>query len=109
MNAMKTIIESMRKEERIQSILPVKFFLNEDDKFGSLACRCEVTHNKVTMAQSEGIDSINQTVWVERQNRKAKYRVIWIGRTGNLEGQIGLELVESNIAPWDHRASQNLA
>ena len=109
MIGIKTMMETLRKEERLHSLLPVKVFLSEDDEYGSLACDCELSLNKVVMAHSEGIHAVNQTVWVERQNRKAKYRVSWIGHSGIHDGQIGLELMDSGTAPWDHRFSRNFA
>ena len=39
-----------------------------------------------------GIKSVGQTIWLQRQNRRARYKVAWIGQEGtSLHGQVGVE------------------
>ncbi len=46
--------------------------------------------------------SMGQTIWLQRQNRRAKYKVMWIGEPGtSLAGQVGVESLEPSNVIWE--------
>ncbi|MGZ4876111.1 MAG: hypothetical protein ACXV5R_13135, partial [Candidatus Angelobacter sp.] len=49
-----------------------------------------------------GIKSVGQTIWLQRQNRRARYKVSWIGQSGtSQEGQVGVESLEPANVIWE--------
>jgi hypothetical protein len=45
---------------------------------------------------------VGQTIWLQRQNRRARYKVTWIGEAGSsLEGQVGVESLEPYNVIWE--------
>ncbi len=49
-----------------------------------------------------GIKTVGQTIWLQRQNRRARYRVAWIGQDGtSQQGQVGVETLEPGNVIWE--------
>jgi hypothetical protein len=45
---------------------------------------------------------VGQTIWLQRQNRRARYRVAWIGQEGtSQQGQVGVESLEPANVIWE--------
>ena len=104
-----TLTEPARRETRLPVVLTVRAFVHESDNSGSLACTYEISRHGVRLARLDGVEVVDQPVWLKRQERKARYRVSWIGAPGTpLEDQIGLEL-EDGVLIWDDAIIQNLA
>ena len=102
MSTFKSFIESIHREERLRTEVEVKVLFNEDDACPFSSYTHEVTRSGVRLARVGGIQEVEQCLWLQRKDRKAKYRVIWIGAPGTiLEGQIGLELMDTNVTIWE--------
>lgn len=103
------LIEQMRKEARIFVALPVKVYVSQSSNEFQPACTYEISYKGARLVQIKGI-VVDQEVWVQRQTRKAKYRVVWIGQEGTEQkGQIGLECLEADKLIWDEEVAQKLA
>ena len=91
----------MRKEERLPATLRIKIFLRENDSRCESACTLEISRNGVRMNRINGIEAVGQCVWLQRENRRARYRVVWLGEPGtDQQGQAGLELVDLDNVIW---------
>ncbi len=50
-----------------------------------------------------GVEKVGQILWLQRHNKRAKYRVIWIGEPKtNQAGQVGVEVVDSAAPIWEN-------
>jgi hypothetical protein len=50
-----------------------------------------------------GVKVEGQIVFLQRQNRRARYRVIWIGKPGTKHAdQVGVECLEPNNVIWEN-------
>ena len=54
------------------------------------------------LASLPGVDKVGQVIWIQRLNRRAKYKVIWIGEGGTSQaGQVGVESMEPGNVIWE--------
>jgi hypothetical protein len=45
---------------------------------------------------------VGQTIWLQRQNRRARYKVVWIGEPDtSQQGQVGVESLEPSNVIWE--------
>jgi len=50
-----------------------------------------------------GITKVGQDIWLQRHNKRARYRVIWIGQPDTAQaGQIGVEVLEPANIIWEN-------
>jgi len=50
-----------------------------------------------------GAREAGQVVWLQRQNRRAKYKIIWVGEAKTSQaGQIGVEVLEPANVIWEN-------
>jgi hypothetical protein len=55
------------------------------------------------LASLPGINKVGQVIWIQRLNRRAKYKVTWIGQGGTSQaGQIGVECMEPGNVIWEN-------
>lgn len=89
------ILSSMRKEPRLRLALPVKIFTQEKSNTPEWSCTYEVSRSGARLKQPQGVE-VGQQIWVQRQNRKARFRILWIGQPETeAAGQMGVEGLES--------------
>jgi len=92
---------SRRYEARFAVALPVKVFPGRDFASAEWTCTYQVSWRGVRLRLVQGITEIGQEIWIQRNNRRAKYRVTWIGElTGAGAEQFGAERMESKLI-WD--------
>jgi hypothetical protein len=95
-------IES-RREKRLHVAVPVKVFLTADVATFQLCCTYEISMVGARLVAVAGISKVGQVVWLQRHNRRAKYKVIWIGKEGTEQsGQIGVEVLEQANVIWEN-------
>ena len=110
MSSFTQLIERIRKEPRLFVALPIKIYFTESSNEFQMACTYEISYKGARLMQIKGVTQIGQEVWVQRQIRKAKYKVLWIGRDGTeQQGQIGLECIEPEKIIWEKELAQKLA
>ncbi|MBZ5524878.1 MAG: PilZ domain-containing protein [Acidobacteriia bacterium] len=92
-----------RREKRINVAVPVKVFLDPNGAGCQLCCTYEISLVGARLVAVSGITEVGQTVWLQRHNKRAKYRVIWIGEPGTSNsGQVGVETLEPANVIWEN-------
>jgi len=91
-----------RHEKRLHLAVPVKVFPDITSLESQNCCTYEISTNGARLVALPGIKSVGQTIWLQRQNRRARYKVAWIGEAGSsLEGQVGVETLEPYNVIWE--------
>ncbi|HEY1939561.1 MAG TPA: PilZ domain-containing protein [Candidatus Angelobacter sp.] len=91
-----------RHEKRLHLAVPVKVFPDITSLESQNCCTYEISTNGARLVAPPGIKAVGQTIWVQRQNRRARYKVLWIGEAGSsLAGQVGVESLEPSNVIWE--------
>lgn len=102
-------LSQLRKENRITAVLPVKISPHNEPSRVRPACTCEVSARGAKLMKLDGIGE-GDVLWIVRNARRAKFRVVWIGTTGSdRDGQIGVESLEPEKFIWDDDLRGKLA
>lgn len=92
-----------RREKRINVAVPVKVFTDPGGTACQLCCTYEISLVGARLVAVSGITEVGQTVWLQRHNKRAKYRVIWIGGASTSQsGQVGVETLEPANVIWEN-------
>src|SRR6266850_1590518 len=68
-----------RREKRLHLAVPVKVFPDVAGVETQACCTYEISTTGARLVAPPGITRVGQIIWLQRQNRRAKYKVIWIG------------------------------
>jgi hypothetical protein len=91
-----------RHEKRLHLAVPVKVFPDIASIESQNCCTYEISATGARLVTPPGIKTVGQTIWLQRQNRRARYRVAWIGQEGtSLQGQVGVESLEPGNVIWE--------
>ncbi len=91
-----------RNEKRLHLAVPVKVFPDISSIESQNCCTYEISTNGARLVAPPGIKATGQVIWLQRQNRRAKYKVMWIGEPGtSLQGQVGVETLEPSNVIWE--------
>jgi hypothetical protein len=91
-----------RHEKRLHLAVPVKVFPDVNSLESQNCCTYEISTNGARLVAPPGIKNVGQTIWLQRQGRRARYKVAWIGEAGtSLEGQVGVENLEPANVIWE--------
>jgi hypothetical protein len=91
-----------RHEKRLHIAVPVKVFPDVMTSESQNCCTYEISTHGARLVAPPGIKSMGQTIWLQRHNRRAKYKVMWIGEPGtSLAGQVGVESLEPSNVIWE--------
>lgn len=91
-----------RHEKRLHIAVPVKVFPDVASSEAQNCCTYEISNQGARLVAPPGIKSTGQTIWLQRHNRRAKYKVMWIGEPGtSLSGQVGVESLEPSNVIWE--------
>jgi len=91
-----------RHEKRLHLAVPVKVFPDVASIESHNCCTYEISTNGARLVAPPGIKKVGQTIWLQRQNRRARYKVMWIGEAGSsLQGQVGVETLEPANVIWE--------
>jgi hypothetical protein len=92
-----------RREKRLHVAVPVKLFLAGDTATCQLCCTYEISMIGARLVAVSGITKVGQVIWLQRHNRRAKYKVIWIGKEGTEQAnQVGVEVMEPANVIWEN-------
>ncbi len=99
-----------RRERRIHVAVPVKVFVDANSIDSQTCCTYEISTIGVRLVAPVGIKEPGQIVMVQRHSRRAKYKVVWIGKPNTSEaGQVGLEAMEPHNVIWENEIKARLA
>lgn len=102
-------IAQLRRDNRVSVVLPVKISLQSEPNKVRPACTCEISARGAKLMKIEGIGE-GDILWIARHTRRAKYKVVWIGKSGSeLDGKIGVESLEPEKFIWDDDLRGKLA
>jgi hypothetical protein len=91
-----------RNEKRLHIAVPVKVFPDITSIESQNCCTYEISTHGARLVAPPGIKAPGQVIWLQRQNRRAKYKVTWIGEAGtSLQGQVGVETLEPSNVIWE--------
>jgi hypothetical protein len=91
-----------RQEKRLHLAVPVKVFPDITSLESQNCCTYEISTHGARLVAPPGIKSVGQTIWLQRQNRRARYKVVWIGEAGTaLANQVGVETLEPSNVIWE--------
>ncbi|HET9284397.1 MAG TPA: PilZ domain-containing protein [Candidatus Angelobacter sp.] len=97
-----TVATDKRQEKRLHIAVPVKVFPDVASSDSHNCCTYEISTHGARLVAPPGIKAVGQTIWLQRQNRRAKFKVMWIGEPGtSLAGQVGVENLEPGNVIWE--------
>jgi hypothetical protein len=96
------LANEQRQEPRLQIAIPVKVFPDIKGVEGYSCCTYEISLLGARLASLPGITKAGQVIWIQRNNRRARYKVIWIGKPNTPHaGQVGVETLEPGNVIWE--------
>jgi hypothetical protein len=99
-----------RKERRVHIAVPVKVFADLRTSDFQTCCTYEISTVGVRLVAAQGIKEVGQVIVLQRQNRRARFKVIWIGKPNTAEaGQVGVESLEPNNVIWENEIKARIA
>ncbi len=108
-NLPSSFMDGLYKKQRLSIAIPVRVFVTQLAA-PVMACTYELSRKQVRLRSIQGITAVGQEIWIQRQNRKAKYRVIWIGTPDSAkENQFGAECVDVENVIWEDEIRRQLA
>jgi hypothetical protein len=84
--------------EPIAIALPVKVFSDARGLTPEWSCTYEITARSARMMRTPSIRAVGQEIWLQRNNRRSKFRVTWISASD--ESQYRAECLEERPI-WD--------
>jgi hypothetical protein len=91
-------LATRRGEELIHVALPVKLFADARGLSPEWTCTYEITGKDARLMRTVSVKSVGQEIWLQRNNRRAKFRVTSISATEG--GQFRAECLEERPI-WD--------
>ena len=91
-----------RREIRVAIAVSVKIFLDPTSLEFQHACTYDVSLVGARLQGGTSVKTVGQEIWIQRLNKRAKYRVNWVGKAGTPEaGQVGVDLIETDNVIWE--------
>jgi len=91
----------LRREKRLHVAVPVKVFASATSPESQTCCTYEISAVGARLVAPPGSNKLGQIIWLQRNNRRAKYKVVWIGEPGSSQaGQVGVETLEPQNVIW---------
>ncbi len=99
----------MRRDKRIHVAVPVKLYLEAGSSDGQLCCTFEISLIGARLMAASGVSEVGQIVWLQRNNKRAKFKVIWVGERGTShESQVGVETLEPANMIWENELKMRI-
>ena len=103
------VLDARRDEQRLHIAIPVKVFPDLKSFESHTCCTYEISPNGARIAALPGIKQVGQMIFIQRQNRRARYKVAWIGKPNTSHaGQIGVESMEPSNVIWETEINARL-
>ena len=91
-----------RNEQRLHIAVPVKVYPDLRSVESHTCCTYEISPSGARIAALPGIKQVGQIIFLQRHNRRARYKVIWIGQPDTSHaGQVGVESLEPANVIWE--------
>ena len=93
-----------RQTKRIHVALPIRVtYWDSENKPGlEMACTYDISEQGARVTGLRCVNGIGEIVAVERGRNKAFCRVVWVGEPNSeLQGQVGIQSVESDRTMWE--------
>lgn len=98
-----------RREKRINVAVPVKVSFDPNGANCQLCCTYEISLVGARLMTVTGVTQIGQTVWLQRHNKRSRYKVVWIGEPQTSHaGQIGVETLEPSNVIWENELKMRI-
>lgn len=96
------VLDSRRDEQRLHIAVPVKVFPDLKSFESHTCCTYEISSHGARIAAVPGIKQVGQLIFIQRHNRRARYKVAWIGKPDTAQdGQVGVDLQEPANVIWE--------
>jgi len=96
------VLDARRDEHRLHIAVPVKVFPDLRSFESHTCCTYEISHSGARIAAVPGIKQVGQIIFLQRHNRRARYKVAWIGEPDTSQhGQVGVESLEPANVIWE--------
>jgi hypothetical protein len=94
--------QDARRERRLPVAIRVKVFPDAESPESHACVTYEISSYGARLVAPSGVSAEGQIVLLQRHSRRAKYKVIWIGKPGTKHaGQVGVECLEPNNIIWE--------
>jgi hypothetical protein len=93
-----------RHKKRVHAALPIRVtYWDSESKPGlEMACTYDISEQGARLTGLRSVKGVGEIVAVERGRNKAFCRVVWVGEPNSeLQGQIGIQSVESDRGMWE--------
>jgi hypothetical protein len=108
-NGRSTVAGERQDEHRVHIAVPVKVFPDIRSLDSQTCCTYEISARGARLVAPAGIREVGQVIWLQRQNRRARYKVAWIGDAGTSQaGQVGVETLEPANVIWENEIKARL-
>jgi hypothetical protein len=88
----------------------VKVFPDTKSIESQACCTYEISTLGARLAALPALTEVGQVIYVQRQNRRAKYKVVWIGeRETSQAGQVGVECMEPANMIWENEIRSRIS
>lgn len=92
-----------RQENRVHLAVPVKVFPDIKSVESHSCCTYELSMTGARVAATPGIREEGQVIFLQRHNRRARYKVVWIGKSDTAQaGQMGVISLEPANVIWEN-------
>jgi PilZ domain len=100
---------STRADRRVPVQLPVQIEGQNANgtPFCEMAMTVDVSRNGARLAPLQATVPLNAVLDVQYGAQKAPCRVIWLGKTPEERGQIGIRCLDESLVPWSQMLSAN--
>ncbi len=99
-----------RRERRLPIAVRVRVFADIESTESHPCCTYEISTIGARLVAPSGVSSVGQIVFLQRHSRRAKYKVVWIGKPDTRHaGQVGVECMEPNSVIWETEIKTRLA
>jgi hypothetical protein len=103
------VANDRRLEKRVHIAVAVKVFSDATTTDSQTCCTYEISTFGARLVAPNGVREVGQIIALQRQSRRATYKVVWIGQPGtSLEGQVGVEALDRNSFIWEHEIRTRL-
>src|SRR5262249_36379940 len=98
-----------RRERRLHLAVSVKVFPDLTSLDSQTCVTYEISTIGARLVAPQGVKEIGQIIGLERQKRRARYKVVWIGKPGTPHAdQVGVEVLDPNISIWESEIKTRL-
>jgi PilZ domain len=98
-----------RRERRLHLAVPVKVFPDLRSIDSQTCVTYEISTIGARLVTPQGVKEVGQIIGLQRQNRRARYKVVWIGKPGTPHaGQVGVEVLEPSNMIWENEIKTRL-